>query len=352
MGIYRDEHDAMRAAVRGLLERAADSAAVRRTIESGGYDGPLWKRMSDELGLPGLAVPEELGGSGFGIVETAVALEEVGRAILPSPLWATTVAALALVDAGGPRDLVEPLASGQRTAAVHLGDGWTAEGDRVTGRIGHVADGVDADQLVLVGDHHGAVVDLHGPGVRRTALETMDLTRPQARIELDDAPTRVFDTPTGWATRTTALAAALLAAEQVGGADRVLELSTTYASERVQFGRPVGSFQTVKHQLADMLVDLELARATEQYAVELAAAPSTDLDTLDVAARTAHRSCSGAFRAISAEAIRVHGGIGFTWEHDAHLYFRRARASAVLLDRAGDDRRLAAAAGLTTEETP
>jgi alkylation response protein AidB-like acyl-CoA dehydrogenase len=346
-GIYREEHDAMRASIRALLERSADSAAVRRTIDSGTHDPLLWARMSDELGLPGMAVPEESGGSGFGVVECGAALEEIGRANLPSPLLTTTLAALALVHAGTADEILVSLATGKRLATVHLGPPtWRQDAGQVSGRLEHVADGATAEHLVLVGRDEAVVVDLEGPGVRRTPLRTMDLTRPQVRIELDAAPARPLDLPVGSVARLGALAAVLVACEQVGGAERMLERSTAYAVERVQFGRPIGSFQAVKHLLADMLVDLELARATQQHALALAADPTTDGTNLDAAARTARRSCSRAFLRVTSDAIRVHGGIGFTWEHDAHLYFRRARASAVLFAPTGDDERLAAAAGL------
>jgi alkylation response protein AidB-like acyl-CoA dehydrogenase len=348
--VYAPEHDELRAAVRGLLESSADSAAVRATIAAGGYDERLWRRMSDELGLVGLGVPEARGGSGFGIVELAVVLEEIGRANLPSPFLGTVLAALALEEAGAGADLLPALAAGRGTATVSLTGGtapWRFADGRVTGDLAHVVDGTDARHLVLVGTGTGAVVDLGGPGVARTPLETMDLTRGQARVVLDDAPARELVVPAGWAGRMGALAAVLVACEQIGGAGRVLEMSTAHAGVRVQFGRPIGSFQAVKHLLADMLVECELARTVQQHAVGLAAAPDADPVALDAAARTARLACSRAFRQLSGDAIRVHGGIGYTWEHDAHLFFRRARASAVLFGgTATDADRLATHAGL------
>jgi alkylation response protein AidB-like acyl-CoA dehydrogenase len=352
--VYADEHDELRSAVRRLLEKSAEGAAVRATVAAGGYDTALWRRMSDELGLPGLAIAEEHGGSGYGIVELAVVLEEIGRACLPSPFLSTVLAAWTL-EAAGPSDvaadLLPSLAAGRQAAAVHVGaagrPGWTLEHGRVRGVLPHVADGTAADHLVLVAPGGGAVVDLRGPGVARSELETMDLTRDQARITLTDAPARVLPADGTWAGRTTALAAVMVACEQVGGAERVLEMSTAYARERVQFGRAIGSFQAVKHLLADMLVELELARTVQRHALELLDAAGTEPAALDAAARSARVACSRAFARLTSDTIRVHGGIGYTWEHDAHLYFRRARASAVLFGGGADDLdRLAVAAGL------
>ncbi|GLZ49092.1 acyl-CoA dehydrogenase [Actinomycetospora sp. NBRC 106375] len=344
MALYAPEHDDLRAAVRGLLEKAADSAAVRRTVAAGGFDAALWQRMSGELGLAGLAIPEEHGGSGYGPVELGVVLEEIGRANLPSPYLTTVLAGVALSTAGAADDLLPVVAAGERLATVSFGTGWTLDGDRVTGLVDHVPDGTTADRLVLVGAPGGVVVDL--AGADRRPLRTMDLTRGQARITLAGAPARPFAAPHGWAGRVGAVAAVLVACEQVGGADRVLETASAYAGERVQFGRPIGSFQAVKHLLADMLVALELARSTQQHALGLLAAPGADPAAVDAAARSARVACSRAFVQISSDAIRVLGGIGYTWEHDAHLYFRRARASAALFGAGDDLDRLATHAGL------
>ncbi len=327
--MYAQEHDELRAAVRALVEKLADSARIRATIDAGGFDEVLWRRMGDELGLPALAIAEEHGGAGFGLVELAVVLEEIGRANLPSPFLTTVLAGLALQAAGGDPEL-DAVARGIRRATLHLGE----RGDRT---LRHVADGDTADLLVLVGPTGLLVVDLADERVRRTPLATMDLTRGQAHLDLDGVPARRLALPAGAADRISALAAVLVACEQIGGAERVLEVSTAYAKERVQFGRPVGSFQAVKHLLSDMLIELELARSAQRHAVALAADPATPPAVLDAAARTARVACSRMFSKLSGDAIRVHGGIGYTWEHDLHLYFRRARASAALFGGGADD---------------
>ncbi|MCD2190516.1 acyl-CoA dehydrogenase family protein [Actinomycetospora soli] len=322
MPLYASEHEQLRASVRGLLGTADPRAD--------GYDRALWRRLCDELGVAGLAIGEEQGGSGYGPVELAVVAEEVGRANLPSPFLTTTLAGLALA-AGG--EDVGPVVRGDRLATVSFSS---------DGR--HVVDGDVADVLVLVGDTAGTVTVVELASVVRTPLTTMDLTRGQAHLDLADAPRRTIAADPD---RIAALAVTLLACEQIGGAERVLEMSTAYATQRVQFGRPIGSFQAVKHLLADMLVELELARSAQQHAVALAADPATTAPELDAAARTAHVACTRAFVRLTGDAIRAHGGIGYTWEHDAHRYFRRARASAVLFGSPADDAdRLAEHAGL------
>ena len=325
--IYAQEHDELRASVRGLI---SSSGGVRA-----GRDDGLWRRMAD-LDLPALAIAEEHGGAGYGVVELAVVLEEIGRAALPSPFLTTALAGLALQAAGGDVDL-PGIARGDRRATVHLGG-------LVDGTARHVPDGDTAELLVLVAA--GLVVDLADERVRRTPLTTMDLTRGQAHLGVGGASARRLALPEDAAGRIASLAAVLVACEQIGGAERVLDLSTAYAKERVQFGRPVGSFQAVKHLLADMLIELELARSAQQHAVALAADPATPPAVLDAAARTARVACSRASTQLTGDAIRVHGGIGYTWEHDLHLYFRRARASAALFGDGADAHTLATHAGL------
>jgi alkylation response protein AidB-like acyl-CoA dehydrogenase len=367
--IYTEEHQELRATVRRLLEKSADRAAVRATIDGlDAYDQALWARMSAELGLAGLAIAESRGGSGFGVLELSVVLEEIGRANLPSPYLSTVLAGLALTLADADDTtarLLSGIASGERIAAVHLdtGDirksrgvepsaaghvpGGPIVGEQVlNGTARHVLDGPTADELVLIGPGEGSVVDLGGDGVTVRRLAGIDLTRSHAHVTFDGAAARPITVGGDWKDRVAALAAVLLACEQIGGAERVLEISTCYATDRIQFGRPIGSFQAVKHTLADMLIELELARAIQQDAVRLAAT-GAPLAELMAAASTAKVACSQAFVQLTSDMIRVHGGIGFTWEHEAHLYFRRARASARLFgDVSAHSDRIAAHVGL------
>ncbi|MEU6577305.1 acyl-CoA dehydrogenase family protein [Streptomyces sp. NPDC046805] len=368
MTMYTDEHAAFRAAVRGLLEKSASSSAVRAVIDGPDpYDRTLWHRLTTEVGLTGLAVGEDDGGSGIDLVALAVALEEAGRANLPAPLLSTTLAAFILESAGpGPwREELPALAHGERVAAVHLEAPGTESGTgpvriqdgKASGTLSYLVDGDAADLAVIAGPEGGLLVDLREPGVRRAPLHTMDLTRGQARIVLDDAPVRPIHPadPTDWHTRAVAYAAVLAAAEQIGGAERCLEMSASYASQRYQYGRAIGSFQAVKHLCANMLIELELARSVYWNALALAAGLHGDVarDELTDAAAAAKLACSQAFTQITSDTIRVHGGIGFTWEHDAHLYFRRARATARLFgtaDAYADQ--LAAHAGLGAAPRP
>jgi alkylation response protein AidB-like acyl-CoA dehydrogenase len=336
VSLYGPEHDELRASVRKLLGRAADSPAVRATIAGPEpFDRALWSRLAGELGLTGLAVAERYGGSGYGVTELAVVLEEIGRASLPGPYLVTTLASLALALAH-PDDhtaaLLRGIAGGEQVVAVHVGSRDIAPDGAVTVR--YVPDATAATHLLVAGPDGGAVVGLNDPGVTVTALAGIDLTRGLGHVSFPAGAARSLDVPGDWAGRVGALAVVLLACEQVGGAERVLEMSVDYARTRVQFGRPIGSFQAVAHTLADMLTELELARSVQQHAVRLAA-NGAPLAELAPAASAAKIACSAMFEQLTSETIRVHGGIGFTWEHDAHLYFRRARTSAVLFGDVG-----------------
>lgn len=328
-----DGRTELRAVVRQFLERSADSAAVRRVMadDAARYDHALWRRLCRELGLTGMAVAEEFGGSQASVHEIAVVLEEIGRANLPAPYLSTVLAALALSDAEPDAAVAAALtaiASGEGIAGVHFGDLGLSAG-RASGQISTLLDGADVDLLVVIGTERGTLIDLHAPGVTVTPLQTMDLTRGQARVLLDDVVVHELRVPGNWARHTSALAVTLLAAEQIGGARRCLEMATSYAQERVQFGRPIGSFQAIKHLCADMLVEVELARVIYERALDVAVSDAA-MDDFAAAASAAKVACTHAFGQLTGDTIRVLGGIGYTWEHDAHLYFRRARAAAPL----------------------
>jgi alkylation response protein AidB-like acyl-CoA dehydrogenase len=254
VSVYGPEHDELRASVRTLLSRAANSAAVRATIAGPEpFDRALWSRLTGELGLAGLAVAEQYGGSGYGLRELAVVLEEIGRANLPSPYLVTTLAALALGLASPAEDvaaLLRGIAAGEQIVTVHLGPREVPAAGTETVR--HVPDVAAATSLLLAGPGGGAVVDLRGPGVSVTPLDGIDLTRDLGHVSFGPGAARPLPVPGGWADTVAALAVIMLACEQVGGAERVLEMSVGYARTRVQFGRPIGSFQAVSHALADM----------------------------------------------------------------------------------------------------
>jgi len=336
-----------------------------------GYDPAVWAQLSDQLGLPGMAVPEEYGGAGFGYLELGIVFEEMGRALLCAPYLSSvalaTEALLRCPDEAARKDLLPGLAAGRTIgtlalleqpgrwdqAAVRLrasrvkGDGEVAAGWVLNGRKRHVPDGHTAD-LIMVGARTPAgvglfAVDGAAAGLTRTPVPALDQTRKQAHLDFAGTPARLIgDEGGGWPVLSQVLrtAAILLAAEQTGGAARAVEMAVSYAGLRVQFGRPVGSFQAVKHLCADMLTEVEAARSAAYYGLWALATGSEDLP---LAASLAKVYCSQAYTRITGDTIQVHGGIGFTWEHPAQLYFKRAKASESLFGTPGYHRDLLAA---------
>jgi alkylation response protein AidB-like acyl-CoA dehydrogenase len=330
-----------------------------------GYDANTWKKMAQQLGLQGLAIPERYGGSGQGWVEQVIVLEEMGAALLCAPfLSAAVIAASALLDcdddvvkeellpAIAAGDLIatvafpEDDADGQVTTASQTGAGWTLSGRKV-----RVIDSAAADLLLVTGRTSKGTslfaISPHDPGVTLTKLTTMDQTRKMADIEFNKAAARLIGTEGSAAVglaRTRDLGTLALAAEQVGGAQRCLTMSVDYAKIRHQFGRPIGSFQAVKHLCADTLLGVETARSALYNAVWVAAEGAQDLS---IAASIAKAYCSEVFFRAAADNIQLHGGIGYTWEHDAHLYFKRAKSSELYFGDAQHHRsRIADALGI------
>jgi len=353
-GIHTDEQLELRKVVRAFLDRHSDEAEVRRLLATeDGFDRALWRRMASELGLQGLSIPEEYGGSGFGYIEAGLVFEEAGRALLCAPYFATVaLAAEALLRSGDTaacKELLPGIAAGQTVATLALGrdpttwarrrgDGWEITGTEKYVPDGHVADLVlvvcdtdaDTDSDTETGPSLFAV-DGVASGLTRAALPTLDQTRKQARLTFDAAPARLIGTQGGAEPvleQTLATAAVLLAAEQVGAASKALELAVEYAGLRVQYGRPIGSFQGVKHLCADLVVELEAANSALYDALWSLDAGSEDVALCAAVARV---FCTEAYTRIAGGCIQVHGGIGFTWEHPAHLYFKRAKSSEVLL---------------------
>jgi len=351
--VLDEEQEELQATVRRFLADRSPMSRVRAVTETPeGRDAELWERMAGDLGLQGLTVPEAYGGAGLGQVELSVVMEELGAALTPSPYLASAVLAatalLASDDEEARRDLLPGVASGTTVATLALaedGRGWdpgvttaraVLDGGRwvLRGVKTLVPDGALAD-LVLVaaraGDELGLfAVEGGAPGLTRANLVGLDPTRRLARLELAGAPARrlVCEDAAGALAHTMDVAALALAAEQLGGLQRCLDLAVAYAKVRYQFGRAIGSFQAIKHLLADMHVAMELSRSAVRCA---AWAADEATDELPVAASLARDACSEAFFRVAADTIQVHGGIGFTWEHDAHLYYRRAKSSELLL---------------------
>jgi alkylation response protein AidB-like acyl-CoA dehydrogenase len=352
--VFTPEQEDLRQTVRRFLTAKSPTTAVRALMaEETGYDAAVWKQLATQLGVQGLAIPERFGGSGFSFVELAIVLEETGRALLTAPLFSSAVlATYAILDTGdgsASAELLPGLADGSRIGALACtedGGRWeldalalpaTPDGDgwRLSGVKSYVVDGHVADLLLVAARTPAGLslfaVDASAPGLTRTALPTLDQTRKLARVEFDNVSARLVGADGGAEaslSRTLDKAALALAAEQVGGAGRVLEMAVEYAKVRYQFGRPIGSFQAIKHKAAEMLLQLESARAAAYYG---AWAVADDSEEVPVVASLAKAYCSEAYFFAAAENIQIHGGVGFTWEHDAHLYFKRAKSAQLLL---------------------
>jgi alkylation response protein AidB-like acyl-CoA dehydrogenase len=371
---FTDEQNQLRDAVGKFSADHFSEEKVRQQMESDPpFDAKVWARLGGELGILGLSVPEADGGVGGTLVDQAVAIEELGARLACGPLFGTVYLAIpALVAAGRGTvrdELLGELIEGRRTAAVAAVDRAgvfdpdavtvTADGDTVTGRVAQVVDGGTADVLLVAAREADGVglyaVDATASGVQRTPLETLDLTRRAASATFDNAAAQVVAGPEEAARvldHALQVGAALLAVEQVGAAQHLLNLSVEYAKSRLQFGRPIGSFQAVKHRLADLLVDVEHARSTAYHAIW---ALTDGSDDPALATSIAQAVCSAAFSHVATDTIQVHGGIGFTWEHQAHLYFKRAATDAVLLGGAEAHRDRVAAMvldGATADKVP
>ena len=329
---------ALREAVRDLVAGAGGVGAARRRLTAEpGFDERAWRLLGQDMGLAGLGLPEQTGGAGGGLAELTVVAEELGRGLLPVPFLSSTVLAgqvLARCPAAGAalaevaQGVVFAFAGSDpdgcwdpRRVPIHAMDG------KLTGTAEFVLDGASAAQLVVAADD-GNLYLVAGDAVGRRALPTLDPSRSQAEIVFDaTAAQPLTNDGSGAAIVSAALDVALvvLAAEQIGGAAACLDMAVGYAKIRHQFSRPIGSFQSIKHKLADLLLLVEMGRSAVDRAL------LTDDDGLAEAAAVAQIWCSEAFMTVAAENVHVNGGTGFTWEHDAHLYFRRAKADEVLL---------------------
>jgi len=353
-----EEQEELRASVRRFLADRAPITAVRELMETtDGLDAGVWRQAGEQLGLQGIAIPEEYGGAGFSFAEQAIVLEELGAALYGGPYLASAVLAaaalLASPDEDARKTYLPGIASGDTIAtlafteedgswepdAIRLtanaaqddsGDGW-----QLDGRKSFVLDGHTANLILVVARTGDALslfaVPAEASGLTRTALPTLDQTRKLARLDFAAVPAMLIGSVgDGRAVLSRALdvAAIAQAAEQLGGAQRALDMAVEYAKVRHQFGRPIGSFQAIKHRCADLLLEVESLRSAVQYA---AAAVAEDSAEVPVVAALVKAYASDVYFHVAAENIQIHGGIGFTWEHDAHLYFKRAKASELFL---------------------
>ncbi len=330
-----EEQRGLRDAVRALLAKRSDSAAVRRAVETPkGYDEELWEQLCAQIGVAGLGIPEQFGGAGAGRAEVGVVLAELGRALTPAPMLGSGVLAaqflLALGDDDASSRLLPPIATGTVAAVAALEPDGTAR---------YVLDG-DTAAIVLVVDGPTAY-EIDATAATRVHTPAMDATRRLADVTPGDAArTELRGDAVAALARARDEACIALAAEQVGAAGRIFELTVEYTKVRHQFGRPIGSFQALKHRMADLHVLLEAARSASTAALDGDVAPSV-----------AKAYCAEAFQTIAGEAIQLHGGIAITWEHDAHLYFKRAHGSAQLFGSPGEHIARLSAALDPVEET-
>jgi alkylation response protein AidB-like acyl-CoA dehydrogenase len=354
---FTEEQDSLRDTVRAFLRDKSPQTEVRRLMDSEvGFDPGVWAQLGD-LGVCGLTVPENLGGAGYTFVELGVVLEELGASLACLPFFSSVVLTqsllMALDDPGAHSRWLPGLASGATRGTVAFAEhsgGWDGHGIatnavpdgarwRLDGAKTFVFDGHTADLVLVLAETGGGLsvfaVEPDAPGLTRSALETMDQTRKQAGIALSGTPAILVGAPGAGSAalaRMSELAAVALATETVGGARAVLDEAVEYAKIRVQFGRPIGSFQAIKHRCADMLLRVESARSAAYHALWAATedAAGEGADELRIAASMAKAYCTEAFAWAAAENIQIHGGIGFTWEHSAHLYFKRATSSQLL----------------------
>ena len=351
---FSPDQRSLREQARKFLAEHASSTCVRRILEGAApYDAELWRGMA-EMGWMGTAIPETHGGAGFGYLELCVLAEELGRSLAPTPFSSTIyLASEALLLAGSPaqqKRWLPRIAQGQAIGCFALAEGpqvatpgnitTRVDGGRVSGTKIPVTDGDVADFAIVVAGEADVgraglfLVDLTGPGVTRTSITTVDPTRSHARLTFDGAAADPFGAPgTGWplVERLLDRAAVLVAFEQLGGAQAALDMAREYALGRFAFGRQIASFQAIKHKLADMYVAVELARSNAYYG---AWALSKDAPELPVAAATARVAATEAYYHSAKENIQVHGGMGFTWEFDCHLHYRRAKLTALMLGSA------------------
>ncbi len=351
-----EEQSELAAAVRGLVARRAGSVDLRAAIDSAaGYDTELWEALCQQIGVASLAIPEEYDGAGFSLFETHVVLEELGASLTPSPLLGSGIlAAQALVLSGDnpvARELLPRIAEGGVVALAwadaagrHRTDGSdvVASGTSLTGTASLVLDGSEVTSLLVIATVDGVPalfsVAPDATGVSREATPAVDQTLRFAKVGFADAPATLVAADFGDAlVRLRAIAAIAVTALQVGGAQACLDRTVAYLKERDQFERPLGSFQALKHRAADMMVQVETARSMS-WAAGFASGEGVDTDELVRQAALAKSWCSEAFESVAGETIQLHGGIAITWEHDAHLYFKRAYALGELFGRPHEHR--------------
>ncbi len=375
---FSEEQDMLRDSAREFLAGECPMTYVRQMMDDEkGFSDAQWKKMSD-LGWTGLIVPEAFGGAGLSMVDMVVVLEEMGKVVMPGPFFASTILGGVAIDLGGSAEqktrYLAPLASGAMRATmaqIEESGRWDAPGVALTARPDgdgfhlrgtklFVHDAHNSDVLIVPARTAGQGEDgitlflvESAAGVTSRVLKTMDQTRKLCEVELDvhvGSDAVLGEVDGGWPllSRVVDRAKVALCAEMCGGAQRVLDMSVEYAKVREQFGKPIGSFQAIQHKCADMMVRVESAKSATYYA---AWAVANEVPEAHLAACMAKAYCSDAYREVAGEGIQIHGGIGFTWEHDMHLYFKRAKGSEVTFGDATWNRELVAQVVLDQPES-
>ncbi|MDE0350007.1 MAG: acyl-CoA/acyl-ACP dehydrogenase [Gammaproteobacteria bacterium] len=355
---FTEEQEQFRDIVARFLRDTSPTVEVRRLMETdAGFDAAVWDRLNRELGLSAVHIPEAFGGQGFSFVELGIVCEEMGRALLCAPYFSSAVlGADAILQAGSPdrkAELLPSLATGERRGALAVTEpagGWgtgavetvarrNGAAYRIDGAKSFVIDGHTADLIVVVAREPGSVgqegisfftVAGDAAGLDRQLLDTVDPTRKMARLTFRNVPAEPLGEPGAGAPaleRILVGAVTALASEMVGGAQQMLDSAIDYTKLRMQFGRPIGSFQAVKHKCADMLLEVELAKSAAYQAASAVADGAADAPAL---ASLAKAAASDTYLRAAADCIQLHGGIGFTWDNDTHLWFKRAKSSEVL----------------------
>ncbi len=356
---FTEEQEEFRRYLRRFLDDKSTPADVRRLMATDdGYDRDVWRQLCNDLGLPAVGIPETYGGQGFGFVELGIVLEEMGRALLCAPFFASAVlAANAILNAGSEeqkRELLPEIASGETIATLAFAEDngrWDSGGIEMTatksgdgyvldGAKSFVLDGHIAGLIVVVARKAGTsgdtglsffTVAADASGLDKRLLKTVDETRKVARLQFSSVPATLLGTDGEGAaplSRTLDQAAVCLASEMVGGAEQLRESALEYAHMRMQFGRSIASFQAIKHKSAEMLLEVELAKSAAYYAAQAAADGANDLPMV---APLAKACAADAYMQAAVQTVQIHGGVGFTWDNDTHLWFKRAKSSEVFL---------------------
>ena len=356
---FTDEQEQFRTVLRRFFAKKSPTTEVRRLMATDkGWERETWKQLNNDLGLSAVHIPETYGGQGFGFVELAIVLEEMGRSLLCAPYFSSVaLAATAILNAGTEQQkqaLLPGIAAGDTIATLAFTEdngGWDSAGIEMTATLAgggyrldgvksFVLDGHTADLIVVLARQPGSngddglslfTVAGDAPGLERRLLKTADMTRKQARLKFQSVQAELLGEAGGAAVpfaKTLDQAAVCLANEMAGGAEKLRESAVDYAKMRMQFGRPIASFQAIKHKCADMLVDVELAKSAAYYAAEAAAENDADLSAI---ASLAKACTADAYMQTAIHTIQIHGGIGFTWDNDTHLWFKRAKSSEVFL---------------------